>query len=146
MTVPSTEVTSRSPEQTMALAQELLPRLPSPTAVLALVGELGTGKTCFVRGLARALGIERPITSPTFTIVNEYRGTRPLVHMDLYRLHGPDEVLALGFDEYLLDGGVIAIEWAERAADVLPPDTVQVAFRARTGSNERTITIAAFAP
>ena len=98
-----------------------------PTAIVALHGELGAGKTCFVQGLAATLGTRGPVTSPTFTIVNEYPTTAGrLVHMDLYRLHDPDEVLAMGFEEYLDDRTVMAIEWPDRAGDLLPPETIHV--------------------
>ena len=116
---------SRSPEETWAIAAALVRELPA-RAVIALHGDLGAGKTCFVQGLARALGITEPVTSPTFTIMNEFHGERYLCHIDLYRLGGPDEVLALGFDEYLEADGIVAIEWPERAADILPAHTINV--------------------
>lgn len=136
-------IVSHGPEDTMAIAGGLLPSLPRPPApaIVALYGELGSGKTCFVKGLARALGIDRPITSPTFTLVNEYRGARALVHMDLYRLSDPDDVLALGFDEYLQDAAVTVIEWAERAEELLPAETTRVAFKALPQPDDREITI-----
>ena len=107
------KVISNSPEETQALAASLAVELKSG-AVLALHGELGSGKTCFVQGLARALGVRQPVTSPTFTIVNEYRGRCPLVHMDLYRIGDPDELLSLDFENYLNAEGITVIEWAER--------------------------------
>jgi tRNA threonylcarbamoyladenosine biosynthesis protein TsaE len=131
---------SHSPEETWEIARALLDALPA-RAVLALHGELGSGKTCFVQGLAEALGIRQAVTSPTFTIVNEYRGARRLVHIDLYRLSGADEALALGLDEYFEREGVTAIEWAERAAAVLPPHTVHVRFTAGAQPDERRIVI-----
>src|ERR1035437_1534068 len=94
------KIISCSPEETQALASALAAELKSG-AVLALHGELGSGKTCFVQGLARALGVRQPVTSPTFTIVNEYRGRCPLVHMDLYRIGDPDELLSIDFENYL---------------------------------------------
>lgn len=119
---------TRSPEETWAVAEKIAAQLPA-RAILALHGELGAGKTCFVQGLARALGIHRPITSPTFTLVQEYRlAARRLVHIDLYRIASPDELLHLGFEDYLLEDGVVAIEWAERAGDLLPPDTRHLYF------------------
>lgn len=131
---------SHGPEETRSIAAFLADELPD-RSVVALYGELGSGKTCFVQGLASALGITQPVTSPTFTIINEFRGARPLYHIDLYRLSGPDEILALGFDDYLEAGGVTAIEWAERAGDLLPPETVHVKLAALAQPNERSILI-----
>ena len=113
--------TTHGPEETEALAASLVAELP-PRSQLALIGDLGSGKTCFVRGLARALGITQPVTSPTFTIINEYAGRVPLYHIDLYRIGGPDEALALGLEDYF-ERGVTAIEWPEKAGDLLSPDT-----------------------
>jgi tRNA threonylcarbamoyladenosine biosynthesis protein TsaE len=133
--------TTTGPEATWRLAGELLERLPAGRAVIALQGDLGSGKTCFVQGLALALGIRVPVTSPTFTVINEYPGARPLYHIDLYRLHGPDEVLALGFEDYLESDGITAVEWPERAGDLLPPDTVHVHLTALAQPDERLISI-----
>ena len=135
---------SHRPEETRSIAAVLVDKLPD-RSVIALYGELGSGKTCFVQGLASALGITQPVTSPTFTIINEFRGARPLYHIDLYRLSGPDEILALGFDDYLEADGVTAIEWAERAGDLLPPVTVHVELAALAQPNERSILIRTFA-
>ena len=119
-------IRTASPEETEALAGDLAAACGG-RGVIALHGSLGAGKTCFARGLAAALGVARPVTSPTFTIVNEYRGGHtPFVHIDLYRLGGPEEVLALGFEDILAAGGIVAIEWAERAAGLLPPETIHV--------------------
>ena len=132
---------SRSPEDTWSIAAELVSELPA-RAVIALHGDLGAGKTCFVQGVARALGITEPVTSPTFTIVNECHGDRYLCHIDLYRLGGPDEVLALGFDEYLDVEGIVAIEWPERAHDILPAHTINVYLVADGATPDtRTITV-----
>lgn len=131
---------SSSTEETWAIAAALAAETPRD-AVLALHGEMGAGKTCFVQGLARALGISRPVTSPTFTMVNEYRAPRPLRHIDLYRLGGPEEVAALGFDDYLEADGIVAIEWAERAGDLLPPNVIHVELTPLPNPDERTILI-----
>lgn len=136
-----TSYISMSPEDTQRLAGELTTALP-PRACLALHGRLGSGKTCFVKGIATALGIGVPITSPTFTLVNEYAGTRRLVHMDLYRFAHPDETLAIGLDEYLDADGITVIEWAERAGDLLPPDTIHIHFRTLGEKDAREILIA----
>jgi tRNA threonylcarbamoyladenosine biosynthesis protein TsaE len=138
--VAGTLYETKTPEETWGVAEQLAAGLPV-RAVLALHGELGAGKTCFVQGLARALGILRPITSPTFTLVQEYRGSRRLVHMDLYRIGSPDELLHLGFEDYLQEDGVLAIEWAERAGDLLPPDTRHLYFALQADQGCHTIRI-----
>ncbi len=119
------EFISHSVDETYEIAEMLTKKLPS-RAVLALHGDLGAGKTCFVQGIAMALGVKEPVTSPTFTIVNEYYGNRYLCHMDLYRLNNADEVLALGFDEYLMSDGIIAVEWSERAEELFPDDAINI--------------------
>lgn len=131
---------SKNPEDTHRLAADLL-KLLHPGSVLALHGELGSGKTCFVQGLAKALGIDRPVNSPTFAIVNEYPGNPPLYHMDLYRIRSATEALDLGLDEYIHGRGITTIEWAERVASLLPPTTVHIRFETGTEPDERTITI-----
>lgn len=109
--------------QTAARVAALLPH----GGVIALTGDLGAGKTTFVQGIARALGITRPVASPTFALVGDYTGTSGrLIHMDLFRLTGPDDLLAIGFPDYLESGALIAIEWPERAGDLIPTDAVYV--------------------
>jgi tRNA threonylcarbamoyladenosine biosynthesis protein TsaE len=133
--------TSRSPEATMRLAETVLAAFPE-RRVFALHGDLGTGKTCFVRGLARALGITGTVTSPTFTIVRQYDGRRRLVHADLYRLQSPDELLAIGFEELLETPGITAIEWAERAGELLPADALHLTFELDPATAHRRISLA----
>jgi tRNA threonylcarbamoyladenosine biosynthesis protein TsaE len=116
---------SHTPEETEAVGETLARRL-SPGRVVAYRGELGAGKTAFTRGLARGLGCTGRVTSPTFTIVNEYEGKVPLFHFDLYRLSGPDELYDIGWEDYLARGGVCAVEWSERLGDELPEDAVVV--------------------
>lgn len=107
-------------EETQALAARLADEWPHGT-VLCLHGDLGAGKTCFVQGLARALGVRRPVGSPTFTLINEYKGPRPLAHVDLYRVRGAADAFSLGLEDYLFQfPGIVAIEWAERVAELLP--------------------------
>jgi tRNA threonylcarbamoyladenosine biosynthesis protein TsaE len=146
------KIISKSPAETRALAAVLAAELSTRGgsassgklgAVLALHGELGSGKTCFVQGLARALGVRQAVTSPTFTIVNEYRGRCPLIHMDLYRIGDPEELLSIDFENYLDAQGITVIEWAERAGNWLPVNTMHIYFETGSGLNERTITMAA---
>lgn len=134
------EYVSVSPQNTQDIAAEVLLQLPQ-SAVLALEGDLGSGKTCFTQGLAIALGVRQAVTSPTFTLIREYKGERPLYHIDLYRLTDPDEVIALGLDEYFESDGITAIEWAERAGDLLPEHTVRISFEVLPAVDHRLIVI-----
>jgi tRNA threonylcarbamoyladenosine biosynthesis protein TsaE len=121
--------TSPSVEKTMWLGQELGNQLAGGD-VVALIGDLGGGKTWFTKGVALGLGIgSDSIVSPTFTLVNEYHGIHPLYHIDLYRLTSKSDILALGLEEYLSGSGIAVIEWADRWPDELPEDTIQVALR-----------------
>jgi tRNA threonylcarbamoyladenosine biosynthesis protein TsaE len=112
-------------EATQALAAGMARRAP-PGTTIALHGDLGAGKTCFIQGLAAGLGVEGPVTSPTFVMVAEYRGRLPLYHVDLYRTESLAEVRALGLEELIDGDGVTAIEWAERAEALLPARTMHV--------------------
>lgn len=94
--------------------------------VVCINGDLGTGKTAFTKGIAQALGIDGYITSPTFTIVNEYDGTLNLYHFDVYRIASPDEMFEIGFDEYLDGKGVVVIEWSDLIAEIIPPRHIRV--------------------
>ena len=122
------EFYTASAQETEQLGQRLGQQL-KPGAVIAYSGDLGAGKTAFTRGLARGLGIEDPITSPTYTIVNEYPGKIPLFHFDMYRLTSSEELFDIGWEDYLTRGGVIAVEWSERVEDAL--DEVEDAIRIR---------------
>lgn len=113
-----------------------------PGAVVAYTGDLGAGKTAFTRGLARGLGILDRVTSPTFTIVNEYGGGRlPLFHFDMYRLGSSEELFDIGWEEYLTRGGVCAVEWSENVDDALEADTIRVDIRRGMSENQRYIVI-----
>ncbi len=136
----SKTVTTSSPEETHRVAADLLASL-GPGAVLALHGDLGAGKTCFVQGLARALGVKRAVGSPTFTLINEYPGPLPLYHIDLYRINSVNEAFGLGLEEYLESDGITAIEWAERVDELLPASTVHIRLVAGARPEERSITI-----
>lgn len=133
---------THSPEETEAVGQTLAQRL-RPGTVIAYRGDLGAGKTAFTRGLARGLGVGETVTSPTYTIVNEYLGGRlPLFHFDMYRLGSADELFDIGWEDYLDRGGVCAVEWSERFPGALPPGTITVTI-SRCPDNEdwRSITI-----
>ena len=113
------EFTTRSPEETERLGAALA-QLLSAGDIIAYRGDLGAGKTAFTRGLARGLGYTEPVTSPTYTIVNEYLGGRlPLFHFDMYRLKGSDDLWDIGWEDYLDRQGVCAVEWSENVADAL---------------------------
>ena len=135
------ELISNSPAETEAAGAALAAQL-EPGSVVAFTGDLGAGKTAFTRGLARGLGIDEPITSPTFTIVNEYEGGRlPLFHFDMYRLSSSEELFDIGWEDYLARGGVCAVEWSEIIADALESDTIRVDIRRGAHDEQRIITI-----
>lgn len=128
-------IISHSPEETFEFGKEFAAKL-IPGAVLALSGDLGAGKTHFVKGLAVGLGIATEATSPTFTLIHEYPGGHlPLYHIDLYRLEEPEEVLNIGLDEYLSSNGVTAIEWADKFEPLIPSDATRICFRVLDGDN-----------
>ena len=133
------EYLSHSPEETEHIG-EMLGRRLRPGTVVAYRGGLGMGKTAFTRGLARGLGCAGRVTSPTFTIVNEYDGATPLFHFDMYRLNSADDLFDIGWEDYLARGGVCAVEWSENVADALPENTVRVRID-RDGDTGRRITI-----
>ena len=133
------EYITNSPEETEALGERLA-RTLTPGTVLAYRGDLGAGKTAFTRGLARGLGYKEPVTSPTYTIVNEYLGGRlPLFHFDMYRLSSEEDLWDIGWEDYLERGGVCAVEWSENVAAALT-GAMLVSIE-KTGENTRKITI-----
>ena len=135
------EYVSNSPAETEALGAALAGRL-KPGAVVAFSGDLGAGKTAFVRGMARGLDICERVTSPTFTIVNEYEGGRlPLFHFDMYRLGSSEELFDIGWEDYLARGGVCAVEWSENVSDAMEGDCIRVDIRRGAHDNQRLITI-----
>jgi tRNA threonylcarbamoyladenosine biosynthesis protein TsaE len=136
---PSAEIVSPSAEATEA-AGERLGRTLGPGAVVALTGELGAGKTCFVQGLVRGLGAAVRATSPTFVLVNEYKGRVPIHHVDAYRTDSMTELMDLGLLEMIGGEGVTLIEWADKLTPLLSPDTIHVHI-AGVGDEPRTITI-----
>ncbi|MGH7334577.1 MAG: tRNA (adenosine(37)-N6)-threonylcarbamoyltransferase complex ATPase subunit type 1 TsaE [Candidatus Rokuibacteriota bacterium] len=134
-----TVLTSRCPDETEAIGADI-GRTLGPGAVLGLSGELGAGKTCFARGVARALGVRGPVVSPTFTLVNEYRGTLALYHVDAYRTGAPAELTDLGLDEYFDGEGVTLVEWADKLGSLLPSRAIWVDI-AGVGDELRIITV-----
>lgn len=106
--------------------------------VICLTGGLGVGKTAFTGGIAAALGIKGYITSPTFTIINEYSGIKPLYHFDVYRIDDPDEMFEIGFDEYIDSDGIVVIEWADRIMNILPDEYIWVKIEKEISESEDT--------
>lgn len=133
-------VITNSKTETMQLGFDLAQTL-RPGTVLAFYGDLGAGKTTFTKGLAAGLGISDPITSPTYTIVNEYEtGETPLIHFDMYRLGSADDLFEIGWDDYLERGAILAVEWSEHVEAALPSHTVRVRIE-QSGDTQRVITI-----
>ena len=133
------EFITNAPEETEQIGEKL-GRVLTPGTVIAYRGDLGAGKTAFTRGLARGLGANDRVTSPTYTIVNEYLGGRmPLFHFDMYRLGSSDELFDIGWEDYLARNGVCAVEWSERVADAM--EAPLVICIEKTGETSRKITI-----
>ena len=107
----------------------VLARTLRPGTVVALIGELGTGKTVFARGMAMALGVEEKVTSPTFTLIHEYHGSIPLYHMDLFRMNSVEEMLDIGVEDYFFSGGICVVEWAEKLEELFPHDAICVTIK-----------------
>lgn len=137
--------TVRNEKETEVFARELA-KMAQPGSVICLTGDLGVGKTTMTKGIAKALGIEEPITSPTFTVVQEYEGGRlPLYHFDVYRVNDPEELFELGFDEYIHGKGVCVIEWADLIRGMLPQKRIEVDIERSefpgAGEDERIISL-----
>lgn len=139
-------LTTHSTEETEEVGR-LMGRAVTGALVLTLEGDLGSGKTCFARGLARGLGVDAayPVTSPTYTIVNEYPGRLPLFHLDLYRLGGAEELEEIGYRDMILQGGVIVVEWPERSDDAELGTDLAVSIT-EEGPDERVITMRCLHP
>ena len=130
---------TNSPAETEAIAENLAKCLPAGT-VIAYRGDLGAGKTAFTRGLAKGLGCSDMVTSPTYTIVNEYlSGRMPLFHFDMYRLGSADELWDIGWEDYLQRGGICAVEWSENVEEAL--ESFVLVNIEKTGDESRRITI-----
>ena len=131
------KITTHSEEETIELAENIESE-KFPNMIICLDGDLGSGKTLFTKGIAKALGIEENITSPTFTIVKEYEGELPLYHMDVYRLDGNTE--GVGIEEYFHKGGLVVIEWANMIKDILPEERLDIKIKTM-GENKRMLII-----
>lgn len=134
-----TEYYSNSEKETEEIGAAFAKDLPGGT-VVAMYGDLGAGKTAFVRGMARGLGLNAHVSSPTFTIVNEYPGERELIHFDMYRLSSADELFDIGWEDYLNRGAICAVEWSENVRDAFFGDEINVTIE-KTGDCSRRITI-----
>ncbi|AUG56599.1 tRNA threonylcarbamoyladenosine biosynthesis protein TsaE [Acetivibrio saccincola] len=117
-----------SQEETIEIGKAL-GRLLNTGDIVCINGDLGTGKTVFTNGIAKSLGIKEHITSPTFTIVNEYSGRVPFYHFDVYRISDSEEMFEIGFEEYLYGEGIVVIEWADIIKDILPEEVIQVTIK-----------------
>ena len=134
------EYISNSPDDTEKIAEKLSSYLLGGE-VIAFMGDLGMGKTCFVRGLASGLGFSGEVTSPTFAIINEYRGGRlDIFHFDMYRVTDWNDLYSTGYFEYCEYGGVVAVEWSENIASALPQDTIYIDIK-RIDDTKRKITV-----
>ena len=133
---------SESSEQTEKIAYDVAAFL-EPGDVVCLGGDLGAGKTVFAKGLVKALGVEGYVTSPTFTIVNEYSGRYPIYHFDVYRINDVDEMFEIGFEEYIYGEGISIIEWADNIREILPPSRLRIDIKKdlQKGENYREIEI-----
>jgi tRNA threonylcarbamoyladenosine biosynthesis protein TsaE len=138
------KATTSSPDATRALAAALAELLVAGDLVL-LVGDLGAGKTAFAQGLARGLGVEEPVTSPTFTIVQEYRGRLPLAHVDVYRLDRLQDLHDLGFDEFV-DDGVTVVEWGDLVEQAVPAEHLVVRIEPGVADTERVLELSFHGP
>ncbi len=126
--IRSVRVVTHSPEETRILGASLAPAL-LPGDVIAISGDLGAGKTVFVQGLATALGVQTRVTSPAFTIVHEYEGRYPIIHLDIYRLNSFQELLDLGFEEFLDPKAIVVLEWGEAVEPLLPRSHMRIELR-----------------
>lgn len=130
---------SRSPEETQRWGKDFAASLKAP-AVIALTGELGSGKTCLVKGMAKGLKVSSTdeVHSPSFTLINEYQGKVPVYHMDLYRLDSEEEFCELGYEDYFYGDGVTIVEWAERIESLLPKNCHKIRLKIK-GIHDREI-------
>lgn len=132
------KITSNSPDDTVSIGQAL-GKLMKPGTVVCLEGNLGAGKTHFAKGVALGLGVEEHVTSPTFTLINEYEGRLPFYHVDAYRLEDEDEAYELGIEEYLYGNGITLIEWPDRIGSLLPDERLIVTINRGETDDSRTL-------
>ena len=130
------EYISHSERETEELGARLSSVLPGGS-VVAMYGDLGAGKTAFVRGMARGMGLDCRVSSPTFTIVNEYPGNPDLIHFDMYRLHGADELFDIGWEDYLRRDAILAVEWSENVEDAFDGSEIVIRFEKLSGTDRR---------
>ena len=121
-------IITKSPEETKNLGEEV-GKLAKPGDLLAFYGELGAGKTCFIQGISQELEVKDYVTSPSFTILNEYQGKIPIYHFDLFRLDKAEEILELGYEEYFYGKGLTVIEWAEKIEQLLPKENLKIEIK-----------------
>ena len=134
------QVITRSPEETEKLGEKLAASLRGGE-VLALFGPMGMGKTAFTRGIAKGMGVQEGVSSPTFALVHEYAGRIPVYHFDMFRVTSWDDLYSTGFFDYLESGGVLVIEWSENIDGALPENTIRIDMQKGETETERVITI-----
>ncbi len=130
------EIITHNERETELFGRQLAGQLKAPV-VLCLYGELGSGKTALVRGLAEGMGLKCTVSSPTFTIVNEYPGSPDLIHFDMYRLHGADELFDIGWEDYLRRDAILAVEWSENVEDAFDGSEIVIRFEKLSGTDRR---------
>ncbi len=135
----SVKIYLNSSEETLKLG-EIIGKSLNPGSIIALVGDLGAGKTVLVKGIAKGLGTEEEPNSPTFVIMNYYEGDIPLYHFDLYRLSDEDELIGIGYDEYFFGNGVCAVEWADRIEEIFPDHTIKIDIKIPESDNNCSVT------
>jgi tRNA threonylcarbamoyladenosine biosynthesis protein TsaE len=131
---------TKSVEETSKIGEQL-GKLLNKGNIVCLSGDLGAGKTAFSKGIAKGLGVEDYVTSPTYTIINEYEGRLPLYHFDVYRLNNVEEMYELGYEEYFFGDGVVVLEWADVVRDIIPGERLWITILNTKGDNSREIIV-----
>ena len=135
----SLEIHLNSSDETLKLG-EIIGKSLNPGSIIALVGDLGAGKTVLVKGLAMGLGVDEEPNSPTFVIMNCYEGRMPLYHFDLYRLSDEDELMGIGYEDFFFGTGVSAVEWADRVEDIFPEHTINIEIKIPESDSDDSVT------